>query len=222
MFTKIISKKFFLFLVGDRSYSPSGGLLFWLFQTTSSLAKLGTLEISVMTLKRLSTRSYVRTTAVKPGALGGISGKKRGLFTLDHFCRRQKIGKIQSLFSLQTSYFICFSTSLNNYCRASLMNSVSIPVCKVFHDSVQRYRASVDGEVTCSNFQMMVYIMEEDLSSFRSQRLKEGHRRPISSTWNSAFLFLLPFKVTLHPWSHANFSLNRVTFLSLLSQGRNV
>ncbi|TNN86659.1 hypothetical protein EYF80_003127 [Liparis tanakae] len=34
-----------------------GGLLFWLFHTTSSLAKLGTLEISVMTRKRLSMRS---------------------------------------------------------------------------------------------------------------------------------------------------------------------
>lgn len=71
-------------------YSPSGGLLFWLFHTTSSLAKLGTLEISVMTRKRLSTRSYVSTTAVNPGALGGISGKNRGLFTLDHFCTRQE------------------------------------------------------------------------------------------------------------------------------------
>lgn len=38
-------------------YSPSGGLLFWLFHTTKSLAKLGTFEISVITRKRLSTRS---------------------------------------------------------------------------------------------------------------------------------------------------------------------
>lgn len=77
------------------------------------------------------------------------------------------------LFSLQTSYFIYFSASLKNYCGASLMNSVSIPVCKVFHDLVQCHKAPVDGEVTCSNFQMMVYIMEGDLSNFRFQRLKK-------------------------------------------------
>lgn len=36
---------------------PSGGFLFWLFQTTSNLDRLGTLDTSVMTRKRLSTLS---------------------------------------------------------------------------------------------------------------------------------------------------------------------
>lgn len=36
---------------------PSGGFLFWLFQTTNNLDRLGTLDTSVMTRKRLSTRS---------------------------------------------------------------------------------------------------------------------------------------------------------------------
>lgn len=36
---------------------PSGGFLFWLFQTTNNLDRLGTLDTSVMTRKRLSTLS---------------------------------------------------------------------------------------------------------------------------------------------------------------------
>lgn len=43
-----------------------------------------------MTRKRLSMRSYVRTTAVKPWDWGGISGRKSGLFTLLHFYERYK------------------------------------------------------------------------------------------------------------------------------------
>lgn len=64
---------------------PSGGTLFWLFQTTNNLERLGTFETSVITRKRLSTRSYVKTIAVKPCDWGGINGRNSGLLTLLHF-----------------------------------------------------------------------------------------------------------------------------------------
>lgn len=57
------------------------------------------------------------------------------------------------------------------------MSSVSTPVCHVFHDSIHCNSASLDSEVTCSNFQMMVYIMEQDLSNNVSWGLTEADHR---------------------------------------------
>ncbi len=161
VYTLHLLESFMNFLVFEENQLdlPSGGLLFWLFQTTSSLAKLGTLEISVMTRKRLSTRSQVSTTAVNPGALGGISGRNRGLFTLDHFCTRKEAKKAEAVQPENIFFHSSLYISMKSYCRASLMSSVSSPVC-IFHDLIHCNSAPMDSEVTCSNFQMMVFIME--------------------------------------------------------------
>ena len=49
-----------------------------MFQTTSILARLGVRTSLVTSANRLSTRSYVSMTAVKPAAFDAVTGKKSG------------------------------------------------------------------------------------------------------------------------------------------------
>lgn len=49
-----------------------------MFHTTSILARLGVFTSMVTNANRLSTRSYVSMTAVKPGALAAVTGRNSG------------------------------------------------------------------------------------------------------------------------------------------------
>ena len=60
---------------------PGGGAFAWLFHTTNTLVRLGALAILMMISNRSSSLSNVNITAVKPSLLGGMRGRKRGLFT---------------------------------------------------------------------------------------------------------------------------------------------
>ena len=59
-------------------HSQGGGGFCWWFQTTKILARLGAFATCSMILKRDSSRSNVRMTAVKPCCFDGASGRKRG------------------------------------------------------------------------------------------------------------------------------------------------
>lgn len=70
-----------------------------------------------MTLKRLSIRSYVNTTAVNPGERGGMSGRKSGLFTLDHFCGEKNTTNINKSVgnSIQCTRFLIFTINASTF-----------------------------------------------------------------------------------------------------------
>lgn len=59
------------------------------------------------------------------------------------------------------------------------MSSMSTPVCHVFHDLIHYNSASVDSEVTCSNFQMMDFIVEQESFNNVSQGLNERRKLPV-------------------------------------------
>lgn len=124
-----------------------------------------------MTRKRLSTRSQVSTTAVKPGALGGISGKNRGLFTLDHFCRRQdtNTNALQSF-----SHFYSF-ISMKGLLQCETLSFG-------FSKSIHCNSASLDSGVNCSDVQIMHFIVEQDLQTNVSQGLTPAARRVLKAS----------------------------------------
>lgn len=63
----------------DKSiFLQCGGSLFWLFQTTRTLHKLGTLASLLIKRNNNSNLSYVKITAVNPRVLGAIVGKNNG------------------------------------------------------------------------------------------------------------------------------------------------